>query len=74
MGRLTYKDPIKGLGVVCRCKTTTILQMAFQVPELLQSHSRNIDDIAGLRDGNMCVRAIIKCRTEREDETSEVLV
>lgn len=59
---------------MCSGQSTRILHVRSQVPELLQSNARDIDNVVGLGDWSPWVIAICHNRAERERISDEILV
>jgi hypothetical protein len=57
-----------------RGKGAGILHVAFEVPELLQSHIRYVDDVVRLTDGSLGMPSTGYGRAQGKDELDEVLV
>lgn len=73
--RKAHKDPVQRLGVVCCRERTRILHVGLEVPELLQSDARDIDDIVGLRDGRYVgIWTVGSGGEEGEGEVGKVLI
>ena len=51
-----------------------ILHVCFQVPELLQPYSGDVDDVVGLRYRSFRMWSVIDCRAEWQHEAGKVLV
>ena len=69
-----YKDPVQRLWIIRGRQHARILHVRAQVPELLQSHARNIDNIVRLRDGRAGQRPVPQCGAHGQRKVDEVLV
>lgn len=69
MQREVYKYSIKRLRVMCSSERTRILHMASQIPELLQTDFRDVDDVIRLVNRSFGIGSVRHGGAKRHDET-----